>query len=318
MVDEHNVLAKSFRKVRDHLQHNSTSNVCLRLFRNRTKDPRTHNMPSCDEVAALIVGDLDNLDPGRDIIVRKTSGYLEKIKETHASFLPLQYPLLFPFGEDQYQENFPIRENVMKEGKRKRIRVTLRDFIAFRIQERDFEHGIIVNAGRLFQQFVVDCFSMIESQRLHWIRMNQSTIRCDILSGLQEAIHSGETHTFAVGKRVVLPASFTGGPRYMFNNCQDAMAICKKFGYPDLFITITCNANWQEIKNFVSIRGLKATDRPDIVCRVFKAKLDHMMSDFKKEKIFGEIVAGNIYYFCISFLITFIQIYIYELMNITN
>lgn len=306
MVDEHNVLAKSFRKVRDHLQHNSTSNVCLRLFRNRTKDPRTHNMPSCDEVAALIVGDLDNLDPGRDIIVRKTSGYLEKIKETHASFLPLQYPLLFPFGEDQYQENFPIRENVMKEGKRKRIRVTLRDFIAFRIQERDFEHGIIVNAGRLFQQFVVDCFSMIESQRLHWIRMNQSTIRCDILSGLQEAIHSGETHTFAVGKRVVLPASFTGGPRYMFNNCQDAMAICKKFGYPDLFITITCNANWQEIKNFVSIRGLKATDRPDIVCRVFKAKLDHMMSDFKKEKIFGEIVAGNIYYFCISFLITFI------------
>lgn len=63
-------------------------------------------MPSCDEVAALIVGDFDNLDPDRDIIVRKTSGYLEKIKETHVLFFPLQYPLLLPFGEDQYQEIF--------------------------------------------------------------------------------------------------------------------------------------------------------------------------------------------------------------------
>lgn len=84
---------------------------------------------------------------------------------------------------------------------------------------------------------------MIESQRLHWYRMNQSTIRCDVLRGLQEAVYSGENQQSAVGKRVVLPSSFTGGPQYMFNNYQDAMAICKKFGYPDLFITITCNAN---------------------------------------------------------------------------
>ncbi|XP_073219613.1 uncharacterized protein [Cicer arietinum] len=118
--------------------------------------------------------------------------------------------------------------------------------------------------------------------------MNQLTIRCDILSGLQEVVHSRETHTSAVGKRLVLPTSFTGDLRYMFNNCQDAMAICKKFGYPNLFISITCNANWQ---NFVSIRGLKTSDRTYIICRVFKAKLDHMTSDFKKEKIFGEIVA---------------------------
>jgi len=47
-----------------------------------------------------------------------------------------------------------------------------------------------------------------------------------------------------------LPASFTGGTRYMFNNCQDAMAICKKFGYPYLFITITCNVNCSELRLF--------------------------------------------------------------------
>jgi len=66
--------------------------------------------------------------------------------------------------------------------------------------------------------------------------------------------------------------------------CQDAMAICKKFGYPDLFITITCNVNWSEIREFVLAKGLSASDRPDIVCRVFKMKLDEMMTNFLKKR----------------------------------
>lgn len=52
---------------------------------------------------------------------------------------------------------------------------------------------------------------MIESQRLYWHHMNQASIRCDILSGLQEAIHNAENQPSAIGKRVVLPASFIGG-----------------------------------------------------------------------------------------------------------
>ncbi|CAL5186152.1 unnamed protein product [Lathyrus oleraceus] len=123
---------------------------------------------------------------------------------------------------------------------------------------------------------------MIESQRLHWLRMNQASIRCDILSGSHEAVHNGENQPSAVGKHVVLPVSFTGGPRYMFNNCRDAMAICKTFGYPDSFNTNTCNANCLEIKNFVAIKGLTTSDRLDIVCIIFKKMFDHMMSDFKK------------------------------------
>lgn len=122
------------------------------------------------------------------------------------------------------------------------------------------EHGTIVNAGRLFQQFVVDGFTMIESQRLSFIRANQKVIRSEMLNGLQEAVHRGETDPSSVGRRVILPSSFTGGARYMLNNCQDAMAICKRFDYPDLFITITCNANWPEIRNFVSSKGLAPSD----------------------------------------------------------
>jgi len=57
MIDNHNVLTKSFRRVRDLSLEHMESDFTLRLFRGRNKDPRVYNTPSCDEIAALIVGD---------------------------------------------------------------------------------------------------------------------------------------------------------------------------------------------------------------------------------------------------------------------
>jgi len=292
MIDNHNVLAKSFRRVRDLSLQSMKSDFTLRLFRSRNKDPRVYNTPSCDEIYALIVGDFDNMDVGRNIIVKKCSGELTRLHETYTAFIPLQYPLMFPYGEDGYQEDILIRESHSKSKSRVRIRISLREFIAFRIQQRCIESGNIVNACWLFQHFLVDCYTMVEAQRLSFIRANQMLIRCDILNELQEVVNRGETYSSLIGRRIVLLASFTGGIRYMFNNCQDAMAICKKFGYPDLFITITCNVNWSEIREFVLAKGLSASDKPNIVCRVFKMKLDEMMTNFKKKDFFRKTTAG--------------------------
>ena len=42
------------------------------------------------------------------------------------------------------------------------------------------------NAGRLFQQYLVDSYANIESQRLDWVRANQGKLRLDTLAGLLE------------------------------------------------------------------------------------------------------------------------------------
>ena len=55
MIDNNNVLAKSFRRVRDLSLQRTKSDFTLRLFRGRNKDPRVYNTSSCDEIAALIV-----------------------------------------------------------------------------------------------------------------------------------------------------------------------------------------------------------------------------------------------------------------------
>ncbi|XP_057425867.1 uncharacterized protein LOC130719249 [Lotus japonicus] len=193
---------------------------------------------------------------------------------------------------DGYQEDIPYREPVVEDQYNKRDSVTLKDFVAFRIQDRRIEYDNVIRVGRLFQQFIVDAYTMIESQRLNWVRFNQNKIRAEVYSGLHDAVARGDTDATTTGKRIILPASYMGSTRYMFNNCQDAMAICKRFGYPDLFITMTCNANWQEIKSFVESRGSRPDERPYILVRIFKMKVNQLMKDFKNGHLFGKVDAG--------------------------
>jgi hypothetical protein len=294
VMDAHNKLVQSFRMVRDYIQSNQNASVSLRLFRGRVQDPRTYNVPDVDEIAALIVGDIGDGEDGRDIVVHARDGYMQRLHETHAKYIPLQYPLLFPFGEDQYQEKIELNSLTSSSSEKKRVRVSMREFVAFRIQERIFEDSVVLRSKRLFQQFVVDLYSMIESQRLSWIRNNQTKIRSDFLMGIEEAVSRGDVIASSIGARIVLPSSFTGGRRYMFNNCQDAMAICKKYGYPDLFLTVTCNPKWLEIQRHLSKSNNSSIYRPDISCRVFQLKLDEMMDDFRKGNFFGRVIASKL------------------------
>jgi len=67
-----------------------------------------------------------------------------------------------------------------------------------------------------------------------------------------------------VGRRMILPWSFTGGLRYMKQYYHDAMAIVCICGKPNFFITFTCNPRWPEITQNLA-GGTTANDRPDLV-----------------------------------------------------
>lgn len=282
MLDQHNPIAKAFRMARDRFSHNNSQNVKLKLIGRRETDGRTYNLPSASEVAALIVGDIGSTSD-RDIIVEKQSGLLQRINELHPSYLAMQYPLLFPYGEDGYRVDIPFRGT---DGTRKRKKLSMREFFAYRIQDRVNEAATLLLSRKLFQQFLVDAYTMIEAERLNFVRTHQKQLRAELYKNLTDAVLRGDTDPASTGKRIILPSSFTGGARYMMQNYQDAMALCKWYGYPDLFITYTCNPKWPEITRFVQKRGLRSEDRPDILCRVFKMKLDRLIKDLKTGQIF--------------------------------
>ncbi|KAI9124307.1 hypothetical protein K1719_005607 [Acacia pycnantha] len=77
----------------------------------------------------------------------------------------------------------------------------------------------------------------------------------------------------------------------MIQNYQDAMAICAWAGYPNIFLTFTCNPMWPEITRHCEKDGLKPCDKPEILSRVFHMKLDKLMRILKDEKILGSIKA---------------------------
>jgi hypothetical protein len=148
---------------------------------------------------------------------------------------------MFPYGEDGWHPSIPISHVVDSEptngeelanefdgdndseggepnstrGKRGRKTITMNDYYAFRLQERDNEAYTILRCGRLMQQYIVDAYAAIEQSRLNYLRRNKKKLRADLYQGLQDALEAGDTDTTTLGKRIVLPSSFTSGPRFM-------------------------------------------------------------------------------------------------------
>ncbi|CAN7111832.1 unnamed protein product, partial [Brassica rapa subsp. narinosa] len=212
MLRDSNVHVQTFRNAMDRFNDESEcEDVKLVLIHNRQKDGRVYNLPTSSEVAALVPGDFQLHMDKRDIILEKYSGKLKRINELHPCYLPLQYPLIFPYGED----------------------------------------GKFVAAAS-------DGFSSLPIE----------------------------------GNRIIIPSSFTGGPRYMHQMYLDAMTICKYYGFPDLFITFTCNPKWPELTRYFQKYNLRAEDRPDLCCRLFKVKLDTLMDDLTKKHLLGRTVSG--------------------------
>ncbi|XP_072094162.1 uncharacterized protein [Arachis hypogaea] len=198
----------------------------------RDTDGRVYNLPTASELAIFIVRDINESSTDRDIILEPTTNKLQRIYVMHLLYLALHYPLVFLYGEDGFKTGIATSARYDINDTKKRKNITMHEFFSFRIQMREHESPLLLHSRRLFQQFIVAVFTMIESERLKFIRNNQPKLHVDKYSALHESLVRGEANAIATGQRIILPNSFTSGPRYMFNNCKDAFAICKYVGYP--------------------------------------------------------------------------------------
>jgi len=293
MLDENNVLAQSFRMAKERFKNLDYHDYTLKLIADRNRNG-THGLPGADEVAALVIKDPTDEAKGRDIIIEYKDMGPKRISEIHPKFMSLQYPLLFPYGEDGFNIKIPYQQ---KDGiTYKRNKVSMLEFHAYYLHHRPNQSMSLLMSGHLSLQFWVDAYTCIEQNTLNWIRHNQGKLRTELYSGLQDAIERGDTRAEYVGKRILLPSSFTGSIRNKMQNFQDAMAICRWAGYPNLFITFTCNAKWPEIQYMLDETGSKQklAERPDIVDRVFMIKLKELLRDIVQGKRFGETTSGEI------------------------
>ncbi|KAE8184102.1 hypothetical protein CF335_g8124, partial [Tilletia laevis] len=273
-------------------------------------DPRTYNRPTASEVAALILHDAHNTSHGRDLIFYYKEGPLRRVSELHPAFLPLRFPLLIPYGHFGWYPYIPLGietpraifdpdQNVARaallmpqvaesRGRGGTHKVTLEMFHAFHLHDHG-QFSTLLHGRNLFQEYVVDAWTIIEQDRVQWQRNNQDTLRAEEYADLQDALITGRDLN-SVGKRTILAASFTGGPRWWQARYHDAIALSREYGRPDLFITMTTNVHWREIQDEL-YPGQTASDRPDLVSRVFWLKLDHLLFLTTKQHVMGEVAA---------------------------
>jgi hypothetical protein len=137
--------------------------------------------------------------------------------------------------------------------------------------------------GRLACEYLVDMYSRIEDERLQYIqegRLRQAQqVYCDEAEAQDEELQRMFAST--------LPSSFIGSRAWASEKVADALAICRQYGKPSIFLTMTTNPKWPEIVSRL-LPGQTAADIPVDVCRVFCNRLAQLTQFLQRH--FGTIV----------------------------
>ena len=231
-----------------------------------------------DDTSNFEIGSVvENAGFQRNIIVRVHDGQLRCIHDGHRLYHALAYPLLFPTGASGWHYDMQYDDR----------KISLTEYMRFLLMHRD-RPTHIQSCERLALEFYCDAFAQVEARNLafHKLATQQAKYVRASARSIMDQLHSENAHV--IGTPVVLPSSFPNSPRYYHNLYLDAIALPRRLGKPDLFITMTANPQWKEISEAIPA-GSHWKHHQDIVGRVFWMKLRAMMDVIIKNKLFGEV-----------------------------
>ena len=111
--------------------------------------------------------------------------------------------------------------------------------------------NILHRCGKLSAQYVCDMSAKIDTCTLNYLRFNQRQLRTEKYTALKEYQSlqiANNINKKVVGRRIVLPASFSKSPRAEIVKYQNLLRIAAVKGKPDFFITMTSNSDWIEVQ----------------------------------------------------------------------
>ena len=221
----------------------------------------------------------------RSFSVLLEGGGVRQMFDTHRSTDPLHFVTLFPTGADGWHLDRKQEGGVKN--------MSPLQFYCFHIQHRLNNPNILLRGNKLFHEYLCVMYAKVENQRLLYIQQNQQTLRSEKYRRICEDVStSNNPDDIRSGRKVILPPSFTGSPRYLHQHFQNAVAIAREYHKPDLFITFTCNPQWPEIIDSL-LPNQQPQDRPDIVARVFNLKRKELMNDLTNAMVMGRR-SGNV------------------------
>jgi len=163
----------------------SLDEFCVRLY-NNVADVR-YGRPSPGSLGVIVSADDPNASQ-YDIVVRSKYGPPHRINKLHPSYMPLQYPLLFPYGEKGWSRRLKLRRSGVDVDKS----MTVNMYYSFVFHDRQHVYSLMLRSGRLFQQYIVDSYLCVEDNRLEYVQTCQNKLRSGYVSGVYDAISRGQ------------------------------------------------------------------------------------------------------------------------------
>ena len=308
---EDNPLALTFRSLGDRISllydalgDEALQELDIRFQRDGVTDHRTYNPPTAaEQLGGILIcnshgeytfqaGSVEFIpgavprglgDINMPVLARGTT-MTHQISPLHNLYYTLAYPMLFMFGEQLWGVDLRMA------GAHGESKISFLQYWRFMLQQRCERPTRLLNGGRLLHQLLIDVALTNLAFEMDWTRRNQGKLRAGLYQNVVDAVqHNPNAVGHQLGRRV-LPSSYIGSPRNLRQQYLDAMAIVRMRGRPDLFITFTCNPNWREIRENL-LPGQQPNDRPDLISRVFYAKLNDLLARIKKGQIFGKVAA---------------------------
>ena len=237
-------------------QHNPFWTQFRQLSESPSEDARLElSVGEGRELAAVICDTRTNTLQTRKVICHKKATGEPMFLDTFSGlYMPLHYVLICPEGtmgwDLQLKKDTGL--TLLKYTRQFLLRSTALKYLS-----------------GLCNEFPLDFQSAVNDQTLSFLR-NRSNNICQRkeLASVGAVTDPGKTF---------LPASFPGSRWHQQEMIADALAVLGRFENPPYFVTMTCNPKWEEIESRLK-PGQNASDRPDILNQVFKAKLQDLQA----------------------------------------
>ena len=194
-------------------------------------DHRRYNRPTGhgqDELAGYIPGDEVNVTTDHRSIQIRARGIqndathgLQYISDIHCNYDSLHFVLFHPQGEfgwypgiqrNPTQHHRTDRNDVTDHENRhlstRQRHVSSKEYAAFFMHDRvPPDNALFIYGKRLFQEWLVDEFSKVESQHLSYLRTHQNELHVEQYHLFADAVANREGQVGNVGRPIILPSS---------------------------------------------------------------------------------------------------------------
>ncbi|PWA70253.1 hypothetical protein CTI12_AA290610 [Artemisia annua] len=106
-LDTHNELVQVFRTARDKCAENDVPEFKVRLYNGN--GARGYELPTSQAIGAIVFDSGPTTESDYDIIIEYRDGPAKRINKLHQSYMSLQFPLIFVYGQPGYHTSLMTR-----------------------------------------------------------------------------------------------------------------------------------------------------------------------------------------------------------------